>query len=231
MLRLSVPTTCAVCGSILESVSPFCLVPACSHPSTQSLVRYAMKAHTYFLHSTPSQLTDYYNSMGLYASLFSMLVRCIPVLNMSLALLPLLRPKDEMTDMALSREQRQLLGLVPQDLPLPAGSPGYVTPPRYSRSSSTPRSSTQRHAADGSPMSRKGSPSSSGFDQSSSLGRHASGSPFAVSPLMQKAVGGAAAARTLSPLDNSLGSSSSGLATGKASVSLNSKWLYEKGKF
>jgi nucleoporin POM34 len=132
-----------------------------------------------------------------------------------------------MTDIPLTREQRQLLGLTPQNVPLPAGSPGYVTPPRYSRSS-TPRSSAQRHTS-ASPMSHKASPSS--FEQSAlGVSRGPSGSPFAVSPLMQKAVGGASAARTSSPLDNSLGSSSSGLATGKATVSLNSKWLYERGK-
>ncbi|CAD0052095.1 unnamed protein product [Aureobasidium pullulans] len=163
----------------------------------------------------------------LYSYWASILVRCVPVINIALALMPLARPTDDMTDIALTREQRQLLGLTPQDVPLPTGSPGYITPPRYSRSS-TPRSSAQRHAS-GSPMTRKGSPSS--FDQSTlGVSKGPSGSPFSVSPLMQKAVGGASAARTSSPLDNSLGSSSSGLATGKASVSLNSKWLYERGK-
>lgn len=165
--------------------------------------------------------------MDPYATWASILVRCIPVINISLALMPLFRPVDKMTDIPLTREQRQLLGLTPQNVPLPAGSPGYVTPPRYSRSS-TPRSSAQKHTS-ASPMSHKASPSS--FDQSTfGVSRGPSGSPFAVSPLMQKAVGGASAARTSSPLDNSLGSSSSGLATGKATVSLNSKWLYERGK-
>ncbi|THX02143.1 hypothetical protein D6D18_04086 [Aureobasidium pullulans] len=176
---------------------------------------------------TPSALISFFHSMDPYASWASILVRCVPVINIALALMPLARPTDDMTDIALTREQRQLLGLTPQDVPLPTGSPGYITPPRYSRSS-TPRSSAQRHAS-GSPMSRKGSPSS--FDQSTlGVSKGPSGSPFSVSPLMQKAVGGASAARTSSPLDNSLGSSSSGLATGKASVSLNSKWLYERGK-
>lgn len=135
-----------------------------------------------------------------------------------------------MPDIPLSREQRQLLGLKPQDAPLPAGS-AYVTPPRYSRAS-TPRSSSAQRAASGSPLSRRASPSS--FDASTlGVGKAASsGSPFSVSPLMQKAVGGAAAsaARTSSPLDGSLGGASTGLASGKASVALNSKWLYERGK-
>ncbi|KAH0371394.1 hypothetical protein KCU65_g2023, partial [Aureobasidium melanogenum] len=176
---------------------------------------------------TPTALTASFKSMDPYATWATLLLRCIPVLNISLALMPLFRPKDEMTDIPLTREQRQLLGLTPQTVPLPAGSPGYVTPPRYSRSS-TPRSSAQKHAS-GSPMSHKASPSS--FDQSTlGVSKGPSGSPFSVSPLMQKAVGGASAARTSSPLDSSLGSSSSGLATGKATVSLNSKWLYERGK-
>ncbi|KAG9519697.1 hypothetical protein KCV07_g4778, partial [Aureobasidium melanogenum] len=176
---------------------------------------------------TPTALTAYLKSMDPYAAWATLLLRCIPVLNISLALMPLFRPKDEMTDIPLTREQRQLLGLTPQNLPLPAGSPGYVTPPRYSRAS-TPRSSAQKHTS-ASPMSHKASPSS--FDQSTlGVSKGPSGSPFSVSPLMQKAVGGATAARTSSPLDSSLGSSSSGLATGKATVSLNSKWLYERGK-
>ncbi|KAG9531304.1 hypothetical protein KCU93_g2044, partial [Aureobasidium melanogenum] len=176
---------------------------------------------------TPTALTAYLKSMDPYATWATLLLRCIPVLNISLALMPLFRPKDEMTDIPLTREQRQLLGLTPQNLPLPAGSPGYVTPPRYSRAS-TPRSSAQKHTS-ASPMSHKASPSS--FDQSTlGVSKGPSGSPFSVSPLMQKAVGGATAARTSSPLDSSLGSSSSGLATGKATVSLNSKWLYERGK-
>lgn len=165
--------------------------------------------------------------MDPYATWVSILIRCIPVVNISLALMPLFRPTDEMTDIPLTREQRQLLGLTPQNVPLPAGSPGYVTPPRYSRAS-TPRSSAQKHTS-ASPMPHKASPSS--FDQSTlGVSKGPSGSPFSVSPLMQKAVGGATAARTSSPLENSLGSSSSGLATGKATVSLNSKWLYERGK-
>ncbi|KAI4723105.1 hypothetical protein E4T48_00796 [Aureobasidium sp. EXF-10727] len=176
---------------------------------------------------TPTAVTAALQSMQPYATWASLLVRCIPVINISLALMPLFRPVDEMTDIPLTREQRQLLGLTPQNVPLPAGSPGYVTPPRYSRSS-TPRSSAQKHTS-ASPMSHKASPSS--FDQSTlGVSKGVSGSPFSVSPLMQKAVGGASAARTSSPLDNSLGSSSSGLATGKATVSLNSKWLYERGK-
>ncbi|KAI5274819.1 hypothetical protein E4T47_02115 [Aureobasidium subglaciale] len=184
-------------------------------------------APSMFSSYTPTAFSAFYHSMDPYAFWVSLVVRCIPVLNIFLALMPLFRATDEMQDIALTREQRQLLGLTPQDVPLPAGSSGYVTPPRYSRSS-TPRSSAQRHAS-GSPMSRKGSPSS--FDQSTlGVSKGPSGSPFSVSPLMQKAVGGASTARTSSPLDNSLGSSSSGLATGKASVSLNSKWLYERGK-
>ncbi|KAG9720514.1 hypothetical protein KCU73_g14519, partial [Aureobasidium melanogenum] len=69
---------------------------------------------------TPTALTAYLKSMDPYATWATLLLRCIPVLNISLALMPLFRPKDEMTDIPLTREQRQLLGLTPQNLPLPA---------------------------------------------------------------------------------------------------------------
>ncbi|KAG9739140.1 hypothetical protein KCU73_g9558, partial [Aureobasidium melanogenum] len=69
---------------------------------------------------TPTALTAYLKSMDPYVTWATLLLRCVPVLNISLALMPLFRPKDEMTDIPLTREQRQLLGLTPQNLPLPA---------------------------------------------------------------------------------------------------------------
>ena len=167
--------------------------------------------------STPSPVVSLVKSGEPYASYLSYLTCIVPVLNVLAALLPLIRPADNMADIALTPEQRCLLGLAPEELPPPKGAQ-YVTPPRFSRSS-TPRSSAQRQAS-GSPLSARGqSPSS--LDRSS-LGQT---NPFAVSPLMQKALGGASASRS-SPLDGSLG----GVGSGKASVSLNSKWLYERGK-
>jgi nucleoporin POM34 len=111
------------------------------------------------------------------------------------------------------------------DIPL---TPNYVTPPRYQRS--TPRSgSFSQDRSSQSPMT--GSPR--GFAKSGS------NSPFSPnmstgSPLFQKALGGSATKRL--SYDSSLfGDSSSSAApgtptpsTGKASVGLNNKWLYEK---
>lgn len=165
------------------------------------------------------------------------------VLNIFKACSPLFRAKDEIEDIPLTPSQRALLGLKPSSAPLSPGQQ-YITPPRYARSS-TPRSSAsaQRLAASASPLSaRTVSPSS--FDPSSlGYSRGISGSPFSTSPLVQKAIGGASAARRLSysssPMDvnTSLGgtgamptSSATGLASGKASVGLNSKWLYERGR-
>lgn len=155
---------------------------------------------------------------------------------------PLFRAKDEIEDIPLTPSQRSLLGLKPCSVPLTPGQQ-YITPPRYARSS-TPRSgaATQRPTG-GSPLSaRAASPSS--LDRST-LGqtKAASGSPFSSSPLMQKAIGGASAARRLSygtssPLDLAASASgttlsatpTTGIASGKASVALNSKWLYERGR-
>ncbi|OCK84454.1 hypothetical protein K432DRAFT_345127 [Lepidopterella palustris CBS 459.81] len=158
--------------------------------------------------------------------------RILLLTNIALALLPLFRRKDEIVDIPLTPSQRAALGLDP-NLGMPQ-TPGttYITPPRYARSTTrSSRSNTQ------SPLSGRSSP----------LGKpvSASNSPFSpnASPLLQKAIGGGAAARRLSydrqsPLGASLfGDSSSSNTPGtptpapaKASVGLNNRWLYERGR-
>ena len=156
--------------------------------------------------------------------------RLILLFNILTASLPLIQGRDDIADIPLTPSQRALLGLEPSSTPATPGSQ-YITPPRYTRSS-TPRDSGGKRT--GSPISGKGSPLA------------VSGSPFnpSGSALWQKTVAGGVA-RTLSYGSNSpLGSfqigtdSSSSITPGTptpvygkgASVGLSSRWLYDKGR-
>lgn len=167
-------------------------------------------------------------------------VRLMLVANIVVALLPLARRyyPDDISDIPLTPSQRQIMGLKP-DVATPQtpgsayASPNYVTPPRYQKS--TPRSSFSNQGDRGSQSPLSGSPRAS-------MAKSTSNSPFSPStgsPLFQKAVGGGSAKRLSfggSPLSGSFFSDSSSSATpgtptpgtGKASVGLNNKWLYEK---
>ena len=177
----------------------------------------------------------------------------VPYVRLSLVLLfvynilgtlaPIMRPKDNLTDIPLTPTQRAALGLDPNvtapPLPKNTVSP-YITPPRYSRSP-TPRKSSsgsRSRSPAGSPGSRL---------ESSLLKRQGSDSSFSPShsPLWQKAVGGNRDSSrqhsygSPSPLGPGSGKDVSILgapstpspSTGRgASVALNSKWLYERGR-
>lgn len=176
-----------------------------------------------------------YSDYGIWAT------RLVFVANIVQAILPLVRRyhPDDIADIPLTPSQRQSMGLDPDvSTPQTPGSayqsPNYITPPRYAKS--TPRSSFGTPGDRHSPLS--GSPRAS-------MAKSTSNSPFSPStgsPLFQKAIGGSATKRLSfdsrgSPLKDSslfLESSSSNApstptpGTGKASVGLNNKWLYEK---
>ncbi|GAB7347020.1 hypothetical protein MBLNU459_g3167t2 [Dothideomycetes sp. NU459] len=194
---------------------------------------------------TPASLLALLNSFEPYTAYALIATRLLILLNIAAACAPLFRPKDDLSDIPLTPSQRSLLGLSPSLAPLTPGQQ-YTTPPRYTRSS-TPRSNASAHiAASGSPSSfRGGSPSS--LDRSTmGHSRPASGSPYSSSPLVQKALGTSAARRLSftpsSPQDlaalplSANGTTgvpvppATGIANGKASVGLNSKWLYERGR-
>ncbi|PFH56489.1 hypothetical protein XA68_16430 [Ophiocordyceps unilateralis] len=163
-------------------------------------------------------------------------LQLVPLAQIGLACLPLLRTGDDLSDIPLSASQRKLLGLPPSSAP-PTPDGKFSTPPRYSRTPSVAGSVGSRASYNSSPLSGRGSPAPQG-----STG--ASPSPFssAGSPLLHKTVGGFAHRRRSSIGSTSpLGVSSSANpfsdagspspSTGKrTSVGLNSKWLYEKGR-
>ncbi|TKA73807.1 hypothetical protein B0A55_05532 [Friedmanniomyces simplex] len=178
-----------------------------------------------------------------YSTYTLLALRLFFALNITLAFAPLLKPKDNCDDVPLTPSQRQLLGLPPMSRPAtPQEQQQYVTPPRYSRST-TPQSNTSslRANASGSPLS--GRPLESSTSQLRQ--RSVSGSPGpGQSPLIYglrsggggggSGGGGRRTSFQSSPLStpefDAAGSISTPTKSGKASVGLNSKWLYEKGR-
>jgi len=157
-------------------------------------------------------------------------------INIVVALVPLFRRADDLSDIPLTPGQRKLLGLPPTSAPPTPGSP-YATPPRYARSSATLGGSAgSKGSYTESPLSGKGSPLSGSL----------SGSPFSSvgPPMLQKALGpGMEGLRrhsygTPSPLGpgaprpyipETPGTPSPTTAK-VSSVGLNNRWLYEKGR-
>ena len=164
--------------------------------------------------------------------------------------MPLCRQPDTCEDIPLSPDQRRLLGLPPMSRPAtPQEKEQWVTPPRFSRSA-TPRSTSSsiRPEPSGSRLSGRGTPLEG---STSFLRRSISGSPFASSTQEPTIGSGSLYSEMLrsggerrrlsysntrsSPLSLSefeeAGKSVHTPTKGsKASVGLNNKWLYEKGR-
>lgn len=179
-----------------------------------------------------------------------MAAQALPLVNIGIACLPLVRPQDDLSDIALTPGQRRLLGLPPSSVP-PTPDSAYSTPPRYPRSPSMAGSMSKLSPATSSPLSPSGSigPTTT----------RPQGSPYspAASPLLQKAVGYGGrrsfSQGSQSPFDVSLGASlNSNLNAStssfnssifseppaspsppggkRVSVGLNNKWLYERSR-
>ncbi|PKS07939.1 hypothetical protein jhhlp_006551 [Lomentospora prolificans] len=164
-----------------------------------------------------------------------LLVQTLPFINIGIALLPLFRTEDNISDIPLTPGQRKLLGLPPSSAP-PTPNAVYSTPPRYSRTPSMSGSIASKASFSGSPLSARGSVNKAA--------QQSTGSPYspAASPLNGKSGfnpslngnGRRSSFGSPSPLPNS-GSLFSEPATPspstkKTSVGLNNKWLYEKGR-
>ncbi|KAI4646054.1 hypothetical protein J4E93_005633 [Alternaria ventricosa] len=169
-----------------------------------------------------------------YSAWAVLLVRIVFTANIVIAFLPLIRRyyPDEIADIPLTPSQRASMGLkagvqAPQSPGSAFASPNYVTPPRYQRSTPRSNSFSNQEYSSGSP----------------NFGRSGSGSPFSPNNggNFQRSMSGSSATKRLSyggsSMSSSLfGDSSSSMtapgtptpSTGKASVGLNSKWLYEK---
>jgi len=174
-------------------------------------------------------------SLQPYATYCYHALQLVFMYNIVIALLPLARAKDDMSDIPLTPAQRKLLGLPPSSAPPTPGSQ-YVTPPRYARTP-TPLSGSPatKGVYSGSPLAGKGSP----------IPGSPSGSPFSpgASPLLQKAMGGVSngSRRHSYGSPSPLGPTGSRMGGGEApgtpspaskgtGIGLNSKWLYDKGR-
>ena len=184
-------------------------------------------------HRIPSLFENLTSLLSPYGSYVVMACRLILLYNIAYAFSPLVRQKDDLSDIPLTPTQRKLLGLPPSSTPDTPGS-NYVTPPRFPRS--TPRSSER--ATVGSSLSARSSP----------RGGSPSGSPYSPvpSPLLHKAVSSNASRRlsfgTPSPLSSSRVASDSSLDQSKlpstptptsgsrASVQINNRWIFERGR-
>ena len=172
-------------------------------------------------------------------SICMLILRIALVANLMKALYPLfLRywQKDDLADIPLTPSQRRSMGLdanvsTPPTVGWRCGTPNYVTPPRYPKASPRSSFSDPSRRRSQSPASGRNSRSNSPFPPSTN------------SPLLQKAMGGGSTARRLSYdahasiatgyFGETTSSSMPGTPTpsqGRASVGLNSKWLYEKGR-
>ncbi|CCC12455.1 hypothetical protein SMACR_06536 [Sordaria macrospora] len=183
-------------------------------------------------------------------------VLLVPLFNIVVALLPLFRPADDLSDIPLTPSQRKLLGL-PSITKATPGGPSISTPPKYSRTPSMA----------GMPASMKtGGSAALSAANNGSPGRTLNAQPYSpspVSPLFQKAMQGnrQSAVNVPSPLGastagnnpflSSISSSAFGSSTGSSvfggegpatptpasgkrsnvsSVALTNKWLFEKGR-
>ncbi|KAL1836648.1 hypothetical protein VTJ49DRAFT_4823 [Mycothermus thermophilus] len=106
----------------------------------------------------------------------------IPLINIAIALLPLIRPRDDLSDIPLTPAQRKLLGLPPSSraaTPAPDSPAAYNTPPRYSRTPSLAGSpaAASIKSYTSSPISTLGSPLAGANGHGHGSGQRYSSSP------------------------------------------------------
>ncbi|KAL6854193.1 nuclear pore complex component domain-containing protein [Trichoderma novae-zelandiae] len=181
-------------------------------------------------------------SVRLYLGWAWFVAQLVPFIQIGMACLPLIRPKDEIADIPLTATQRKLLGLNPTAIP-PIPEVNFSTPPRYSRTPSIAGSVGSRTSYPNSPLDGRGSPMSNALSQSFG-GSVSQFSPIG-SPLLQS-VNSVSHRRSSFGSPGSFGSGSFGASTSsnmfpdhtspspsggkRTSIGLNNKWLFEKGR-
>lgn len=182
--------------------------------------------------------------------------QALMILNIAIATLPLWRKPDACEDIPLTPQQRKLLGLPPMTRPAtPQEKEQYVTPPRFSRSNTpTSRSSSLNATRGNSPLSARGTPidANGSFRMSGSGSNSLWGSPAQGNQLRRTESGKSLLGESFSesggerrrlsytalsnnsPLDisgfESIGRIETPTKEKRASVGLNNKWLYERGR-
>ncbi|PTB42041.1 hypothetical protein M441DRAFT_67595 [Trichoderma asperellum CBS 433.97] len=176
------------------------------------------------------------------------LIQLVPFIQIGMACLPLVRPKDELSDIPLTAAQRKLLGLNPTAI-APTPDAKFSTPPRYSRTPSIAGSVGSRASYNGSPLEGRGSPVPFSLSQSFA-GSVSQFSPNTVGSPLSQSVNGMSHRRSSfgspSSFSSSFNGSNFGASTSsnifsdptspspsagkRTSIGLNNKWLYEKGR-
>lgn len=185
-----------------------------------------------------------------------LLLQGLLLFNILLALYPLFRPKDNLSDISLTPTQRALLGLDPSVAPPNTPGSTYVTPPRYRLSTSRKASPISASRRSGSPVSsastfteRRGSsgtsfsPASSPlFTKTTNAGSLESSHRLSVgssSPLARSNSFGESTMSNMSSISgmsvmsgmSSIGPSTpSPLAGKRRSLGVSNKWLYERSR-
>ncbi|KAL7936740.1 nuclear pore complex component domain-containing protein [Trichoderma chlorosporum] len=175
------------------------------------------------------------------------LAQLLPFIQIGMACLPLIRPKDELSDIPLTATQRKLLGLDPSVI-APTPDAKFSTPPRYSRTPSIASSVGSRPSYPGSPLEGRGNSFSNSLNQSlagslpqfSPIGspllqnvnsmnhrKSSFGSPGSFGDSLGVNFGASTSSNIFDPSSPSPSSPSGGKRT---SIGLNNKWLYEKGR-
>ncbi|KAI2643201.1 NPCC-domain-containing protein [Xylaria nigripes] len=165
-------------------------------------------------------------------------LQALPLLNIFMNLLPLIRAKDDLSDIPLTPGQRKLMGLPPASNPPTPGSV-FSTPPRYARTPSASGSAASRRSLSSSPVLARSSPNS-GTPTSGVNGSSVASPSF---QLLQKAVLGARRSSFSSPIPTSSISTGSPIygsgpetrspspAGKRSSLGVSSKWRYNKGMY
>ncbi|KAJ5381871.1 Nuclear pore complex component [Penicillium cataractarum] len=191
-----------------------------------------------------------YDSDPVYHHLPLFLLQALLLFNILLALYPLFKPKDDLSDIPLTPTQRALLGLDPGAAPPATPGTTYVTPPRYrlstsrkaspvsaSRQATSPLSSTptytDRRVSSGTPFSPASSPL---FNKAVATGGRESGRRLSIGSSSPLARSNSFGESTLSNMSTMSGMSSIGPSTpsplsGKRrSLGVSNKWLYERSR-
>ncbi|KAI1191933.1 nuclear pore complex component-domain-containing protein [Nemania serpens] len=176
-----------------------------------------------------------------YENTLFYLLLVLPVYNIAINSMPLMKGRDNLVDIPLTPGQRKLLGLPPSGTPPTPGST-FSTPPRYARTPSAQGSAVSRRSFSSSPIltrspSNQGSPTPAGNGsglasptpnillQKAMLGarRSSLGSMGSPSPLRGSVLGSASifSSSPESPSPSPVGKQSS--------VGLSNKWRYNKG--
>ncbi|KAL4926059.1 nuclear pore complex component-domain-containing protein [Aspergillus undulatus] len=170
-----------------------------------------------------------------YPDLSLLILQLVFVFNILVALYPLFRPKDEISDIPLTPTQRALLGLNPSATSSPTPATSYVTPPKY-RVSSSRAASPASHS--GSPLSNSASASSFRFSSSTPFSPspspllHKKAANGGREPTRRPSFGSSSPLNRISPFKESIAMPATPSPAGgkRGSLGMNNKWLYERSR-